>query len=197
MEIGKWNVTEDIDFSRRLEKAKSAELTPLGLRTDIGFAVFSGSHGVYNTTLEQCDCYDFDGKRPCKHILRLALEMGIIDGEYLSDKRSVLFPQEISYIEKKVFVDPKTGQVFDDRPYPEGPLSGMTVVITGEFDGQSRENLTIAINGAGGKVSGSVSRRTDLLVVGRNPGSKLERAHQYGIKTVSIEEILSMIGEKK
>jgi DNA ligase (NAD+) len=61
------------------------------------------------------------------------------------------------------------------------PLAGQTFVITGTLDGMSREAATEAIEALGGKVSGTVSRKTTWLVVGRDAGSKLEKARALGI----------------
>ena len=60
------------------------------------------------------------------------------------------------------------------------PLVGITVVITGTVEGWSRDGATAAVQEAGGKVSGSVSKKTDFVVVGDNPGSKAEKAIALG-----------------
>jgi DNA ligase (NAD+) len=60
------------------------------------------------------------------------------------------------------------------------PLDGVTVVITGTVEGWSRDGATLAVQEAGGKVSGSVSKKTDFVVVGENPGSKAEKALALG-----------------
>jgi len=60
------------------------------------------------------------------------------------------------------------------------PLDGVTVVITGTVEGWSRDGATLAVQERGGKVSGSVSKKTDFVVVGENPGSKAEKAVELG-----------------
>ena len=60
------------------------------------------------------------------------------------------------------------------------PLDGVTVVITGTVEGWSRDGATAAVQEAGGKVSGSVSKKTDFVVVGENPGSKYDKAVTLG-----------------
>jgi len=60
------------------------------------------------------------------------------------------------------------------------PLDGITVVITGTVEGWSRDGATLAVQELGGKVSGSVSKKTDFVVVGENPGSKAEKAVELG-----------------
>jgi DNA ligase (NAD+) len=62
-----------------------------------------------------------------------------------------------------------------------GPLEGITVVVTGTLAGFSRDAATAAIQERGGKVSGSVSKKTSFVVVGDAPGSKYEKAVQLGV----------------
>jgi DNA ligase (NAD+) len=56
------------------------------------------------------------------------------------------------------------------------PLDGITIVVTGSLDNNSRDQATEAITSPGGKVSGSVSKKTHFVVVGESPGSKAEKA---------------------
>jgi DNA ligase (NAD+) len=62
-----------------------------------------------------------------------------------------------------------------------GPLAGKTFVLTGTLPELTREEAAEAIQAAGGKVSGSVSRKTSYVVAGENPGSKLDKAESLGV----------------
>jgi DNA ligase (NAD+) len=64
---------------------------------------------------------------------------------------------------------------------PSGPLAGLTVVVTGSLEGYSREGAQEAIIAAGGKAAGSVSKKTDYVVVGENAGSKAAKAEALGL----------------
>jgi DNA ligase (NAD+) len=67
----------------------------------------------------------------------------------------------------------------------DGPLSGKTLVVTGSLVAYSRDGATRAIEEAGGKVTGSVSKKTDYVVVGESPGaSKFDKAQELGITTL-------------
>jgi DNA ligase (NAD+) len=86
------------------------------------------------------------------------------------------------------------------RPAPEavearGPFAGKTVVLTGGLAALSRDDAKAEIERRGGKVSGSVSRKTDLVVAGADAGSKLEKAQALGVRVVGEEEFLRMLEE--
>ena len=71
-----------------------------------------------------------------------------------------------------------------------GPLSGMTVVITGTLPTLSRSKATALIEAAGGRVTGSVSKSTSFLVAGEEAGSKLEKAKSLGVEVVDEAGLL-------
>ena len=76
------------------------------------------------------------------------------------------------------------------------PLAGLTVVITGTLP-KAREEVEELIESLGGHASSSVSRSTDYVVVGENPGSKLRKAQTLKVKTISYKELLKLIEERK
>ncbi|NPA52667.1 MAG: DNA ligase (NAD(+)) LigA [Aquificae bacterium] len=72
-------------------------------------------------------------------------------------------------------------------------LKGKSFVFTGTLECCSREQAQEIVEELGGRVSSSVSRKTDFLVVGENPGSKLEKAKKLGVKVINEEQFLKMI----
>jgi len=72
-------------------------------------------------------------------------------------------------------------------------LAGKTVVATGSFEHFSRESINKAIEDAGGKAAGSVSKKTDYVVAGEKAGSKLKKAQDLGIKILTEEEFLQIL----
>jgi DNA ligase (NAD+) len=82
----------------------------------------------------------------------------------------------------------------EPQPRPaEGPFSGLTVVVTGTLPTLSRKQATQLIEEAGGRVTGTVTRSTDFLVVGEDAGSKLSRAEELGIPRLDEAALLARL----
>jgi DNA ligase (NAD+) len=80
-------------------------------------------------------------------------------------------------------------------PGTEGPLAGKTLVITGTLPTMSREKATEAVEAAGGKVTGSVSKKTDYVVAGADPGaSKFNKAREIGTEILDEDGLLKLLG---
>ncbi len=75
----------------------------------------------------------------------------------------------------------------------DGPLSGMTVVITGTLAQMTRPQAEQAVRDAGGNASSSVSKKTSLVVAGENAGSKLEKANNLGIRVIDEAAFRKML----
>jgi DNA ligase (NAD+) len=81
-------------------------------------------------------------------------------------------------------------------PAKDGKLAGKTVVVTGTLANFSREEIEDLIHRLGGKPASSVSRKTDFVVAGEEPGSKLDKAKQLGIKILGEKEFLRLAGTR-
>jgi DNA ligase (NAD+) len=76
----------------------------------------------------------------------------------------------------------------------EGPFAGKTVVLTGTLPNLSRDDATQRIEAAGGKVTGSVSKKTDYVVAGADPGSKMTKAQELGTEILDEDGLLALLG---
>ncbi len=74
-----------------------------------------------------------------------------------------------------------------------GPFTGKTVVITGTLATMTRDEAQEKLRAAGARVSGSVSKKTDYLIVGADAGSKLEKARQLGVRTLTEDEFRTLL----
>ena len=84
----------------------------------------------------------------------------------------------------------------EEGPPPEavdGPLKDKTFVLTGTLPNLTREDASARIEAAGGKVTGSVSKKTDYLVAGEDPGSKLAKARDVGTEVLDEEGLLALL----
>jgi DNA ligase (NAD+) len=86
-------------------------------------------------------------------------------------------------------------QFEEEGPPPgQGPLAGQTFVLTGTLPSMTREEATERIMAAGGRVTGSVSRKTDYVVAGESPGSKLAQAERLGVQVIDEPGLRKLLG---
>lgn len=86
----------------------------------------------------------------------------------------------------------------DFRAAPvDGPLTGKTLVVTGTLARFGRAEAKAAIEALGGKVAGSVSKKTDFLVAGEEAGSKLDKAQELGVRVLSEPEFYRLVDERR
>jgi DNA ligase (NAD+) len=77
----------------------------------------------------------------------------------------------------------------------EGKLAGKQFVLTGTLPNYSRDEATRLIEEAGGRVMGSVSKKADYVVVGADPGSKLDKARSLGVQTLDEAGLMKLLGK--
>jgi len=104
--------------------------------------------------------------------------------EYFRDKKNAAVIKDLF----AAGVKPPTPQKSRTRK-----LAGKTFVVTGTLESFSRQQAEAEIKQAGGKASSSVSKKTDYLLAGQSPGSKLQKAQNLGVKIITEKEFLEMI----
>ena len=90
----------------------------------------------------------------------------------------------------KIGVNP----IFEEMEIIQSVFEGKTVVVTGTMEKYSRKEIKEKLETLGAKVSGSVSKKTDYVVAGKEAGSKLTKARELGVKVISEDEFEEMIG---
>ncbi len=102
---------------------------------------------------------------------------------WFSDKQNVKFVEALV----------RAGIQIESVKIKKTPLSGKSVVVTGTLDTMSREEAKEAVREAGGDWVSSVSKNTDYVVVGANPGSKYDKAQKLGVKILEEKEFLKLL----
>ena len=104
--------------------------------------------------------------------------------EYFRDKKNRAVTDQLN----KLGVKPKRPKV-----QRSGKLTGKTIVVTGTLERFTRQQAEYAIRQAGGKTSLSVSKKTDFVLAGKEPGSKLDKALKLGVKVIDEKQFLEML----
>ncbi len=121
-------------------------------------------------------------------------EMDGIDqvGETVIDAVARYFaePHNLAIVERLV-----AGLTIEDaeRPRVDTAVAGKTVVFTGSLERMTRDEAKAMAERLGAKVSGSVSKKTDIVVAGPGPGSKLAKAAEFGVRVLTEDEWLAMV----
>ena len=104
-------------------------------------------------------------------------------------------PEEREFLEKLATVG-ITPVIPQPRAAAAGPFAGKMVVFTGTLERRTREEAEELVRSLGGRIAGSVSAKTDLLVAGPKAGSKLARATQLGVNVVDEDGFERLLDER-
>ncbi|HEX9141339.1 MAG TPA: NAD-dependent DNA ligase LigA [Gaiellaceae bacterium] len=102
-------------------------------------------------------------------------------------------PEEKDFLDKLVRAGITPVMPTPRSAAPVGPFAGKTVVFTGTLERRSREDAEALVRSLGGKITGSVSAKTDLVVAGPGAGSKLEKANKIGVRVVDEDTFDGML----
>jgi DNA ligase (NAD+) len=115
--------------------------------------------------------------------------MAVQIAESLADERTWELVEKLREKGLRLEQDPS------ERRSSGGPLEGKTLVLTGTLPELTREEAAALIKAAGGKVVNSVSKKTDYVVAGENPGSKLAKAEKFETEILDEPGLLSLLGK--
>ena len=93
---------------------------------------------------------------------------------------------------KELGIEPKSEKVSATKA-AELPLAGKTFVLTGSLPSMTREEASEKIEALGGHITGSVSKKTDYVLAGAEPGSKFDKAKELGVKIIDEAELRKML----
>jgi DNA ligase (NAD+) len=162
------NIISSINAHRSISLAKfiySLGILHVGEETAIDLAERFGSlDKLTKASLEEIDSVPNIGGAVAESVYK-----------YFQDKRNLQF------IEKLINNGVKISN-FVSAISKNGPLAGKKVIVTGTLENMSREEAKAAVRNAGGDWAVSVSKNTDFVVVGSEPGSKKEKAEKLGVK---------------
>ncbi len=172
------NVIEAIEKSKTQPLARF--IAALGIQhvggqsAEILAEEFSSLDALRNAALDRLEAIDQIGPIMAKSIY-----------EYFHDEKN------ISVIDKLLAagVNPK-----QPKRRTADALAGKTIVVTGTLENFTRSEIERTIKDNGAKTSSSVGSKTDFVLAGNNPGSKLQKARQLGVRIINEQEFLEMIG---
>jgi len=104
-------------------------------------------------------------------------------------------PQNLEMLERFRRLGVKLEEAAPAPRPARGPLAGKTIVLTGRLESMTRTQAEEALRQAGAHVTSSVSKNTDIVFAGEDPGSKYQRAQQLGVTILGEEDLLRMLRE--
>ncbi|MBX4187904.1 MAG: NAD-dependent DNA ligase LigA [Candidatus Doudnabacteria bacterium] len=172
------NIVNSIQGAKKITLSKfiySLGITHVGEETAFDLSQRFGSiQKVMNATLEEIEAIPNIGEVVAKSLY-----------EWFKDKTNRKTVEDLI----------KAGIKIETVKVKQTPLSGKSIVVTGTLDTMSREEAKEAVREAGGDWVGSVSKNTDYVVVGANPGSKHDKAQTLGLKILEEKDFLKLLGK--
>ncbi len=163
--VGASNARVLADHFGAIDEIKRQTIEQLAAVDEIGPVIASSVHGFFHSPA---------GKSLIKDLQGLGLNFGE--------------PRPASANDARLAIDSGQRPAMTPRP-----LDGKTIVVTGKFTRFTREEIKEFIRQHGGKPSGSVSKKTDLVVAGENVGSKLEKARKLGIDVIDEDDLVTRV----
>ncbi|MGE6740744.1 NAD-dependent DNA ligase LigA [Allorhizobium pseudoryzae] len=190
--FGKVSVKKLFDaIDNRREIALNRFIFALGIRhvgetTAKLLARAYGTYEAFESAMQQAASFSGEAWEELNAIEGIGEIMARAIVEFFKEPRNV---EVISRLLQEV-----TPQAMEQIAASGSPVAGKTVVFTGSLEKFTRDEAKARAESLGAKVSGSVSKKTDILVAGPGAGSKLDKARELGIQTLDEDEWLALIG---
>jgi DNA ligase (NAD+) len=190
--FGKVSVKKLFDaIDNRREIALNRFIFALGIRhvgetTAKLLARAYGTYAAFESAMQQAASFSGEAWEELNAIEGIGEIMARAIVEFFKEPRNV---EVISRLLEEV-----TPQAMEQIAASGSPVAGKTVVFTGSLEKFTRDEAKARAESLGAKVSGSVSKKTDILVAGPGAGSKLDKARELGIQTLDEDEWLALIG---
>ena len=186
---------EDVSSLERFaEKSAQNLIKAIQLKKKIDLAHFLYALGIRNVGVETAqDLAQYFGsldkiKKASLNDLERVMDIGPVVAksiyDFFQNKRNLNFIEKLMKVGVKI--------ILAEKP-KEQPLKGKTFVLTGGLESMTREKAKEKIRFLGGEISESVSQKTNFVVVGKEPGSKYEKAQKLGVKIINEAEFLKLI----
>lgn len=178
------NLLHAIEESKK--RPLSALLFGLGIRhvgqhlAEVLANHFNSLDNLINTDVEELTAIDEIGPIVAKSIK-----------DFFSTKANIELIEDLKKMGVRTYEEDKETKI------SENILGGKTFVVTGTLKNFTRDQIEQMIKQLGGKVSSSVSKNTDYVLVGENPGSKLDKAQALGVRTITEDEFMELIKGNK
>ena len=181
-------------LERFAEKSAQNLIKAIQLKKKIDLAHFLYALGIRNVGVETAqDLAQYFGsldkiKKASLNDLERVMDIGPVVAksiyDFFQNKRNLNFIEKLMKVGVKI--------ISAEKP-KEQPLKGKTFVITGGLESMTREGAKEKIRFLGGEISESVSQKTNFVIVGKEPGSKYEKAKKLGLKIINEAEFLKLI----
>ncbi len=183
-----------LPLERFAEKSAKNLVNAIQSRKEIPLARFIYALGIRNVGEETAEdlANHFKSLEKLKNATLPQLQMIRDIGPVVAQSIYRFFRDErnLKFIEKLMKVGVK---IVEEKKPEKQPLKGLIFVFTGGLESMAREEAKKKVKELGGEVTESVSKRVNYVVVGKNPGSKLEKAKKLGIKTITEKEFLDIL----